>query len=256
MVIIKTCRKSWESMNLIKKFFKYIIKNHVFIFILLIISFLASLLAFLYCATISLKYCYTGLIFFIPFVIILTSTALTAKISSTNWHKFIKKLTSVIVFCFNAFIIFIAQICITFFFLAFAALCNDVDLLNKIENYEKNFSHFPQEMIVHFPKHIPGNAKNVQICSEPYSFQGSQTFVLKFDIDKEYIKNELKKYKFKYKESSEHYAFWAITDNHRIKIDDFTFYVIDGTFDRHAENHGIAVNKDFSQIIYYYSNPD
>ena len=37
---------------------------------------------------------------------------------------------------------------------------------------------------------------------------------------------------------------------------DVTFYVIDGKLERFGKNYGIGVDKDFTKIIYYYSNPD
>lgn len=243
-------------MKSIKFFFKYLIKKHIVLFVLLIISFLVSLFELLFHMYFFPRYWWFGFIFYIPFFVVSTFTFIVTKIDSIKINKHLERIINFIISCLNIFIIFVIQICFVLFFLTLAVAFNDADMLNKVENYEKNFSHFPAEKIVHFPKCIPQKAKNIQIYSDAITFQGSQVFVLKFDIDKTYIKNELTKYKFKYKETPNHYAFWAITNNHKINTDGFIFYVIDGTLDRYAQNYGIAVNKNFSQIIYYYSNPD
>jgi len=243
-------------MKSIKNYFIYFVKNHIFLFILFIISFFVASLAFSWFTVIFPMDWWFGFICYLPFIVVCIFSVLAVKIGSININKHLEKIIRIVIFCLNLLIIFIIQICIIFFFLMLETVFNEADMLNKVENYEENFSHFPSEMIKHFPEHIPQNAKNVQIYSDAITFQGSQVFVLKFDIDKEYTKKELHKHKFKYKETPDHYAFRVITNNNNINTNNFTFYVIDGSLNRHAQNHGIAVNKDFSQIIYYYSNPD
>ena len=121
--------------------------------------------------------------------------------------------------------------------------------------YTTIIQNFPQDKTIHFPKQIPNEAKNVQLHSSTNYFFGSQEIVLKFDTDKQHIEKELKKYKFKSKENTNHYAF-STMGGEKIKIEDFTLFVIDGNLSRWAKNYGIGVNKEFNQIIYYYTNPD
>ena len=122
--------------------------------------------------------------------------------------------------------------------------------------YEEFLNYYPQEYVAHLPSQIPKSAQNVEIHASTGGFHAGQSLIIKFDTNKNYIENELKKYRFKSKENPQHYAFRTLTDNDRIKIDDFTFYVIDGTLDRFANNYGIGVNKSQNKIIYYYSNND
>ena len=148
---------------------------------------------------------------------------------------------------------FIALFLITFSLITFSdEQCNYDD----IACYEKFLNYYPQEYIAHFPSQIPKGTQNVEIYANTGGFHAGQSLIIKFDTNKNYIENELKKYSFKSKENPQHYAFRTLTDNDRIKINDFTFYVIDGTLDRFANNYGIGVNKSQNKIIYYYSNND
>ena len=85
---------------------------------------------------------------------------------------------------------------------------------------------------------------------------GSDGFALKFDIDEEYIRKELGKYKFKYSSGPHEYVFSTMLEDAYNEFKDVTFYVIDGKLERFGKNYGIGVDKDFTKIIYYYSNPD
>ena len=98
-----------------------------------------------------------------------------------------------------------------------------------------------QKCVEHFPKSIPENAKNIQFNQEQNEWFGSEAIILKFNIDKEYINKELKKYNFKYKENTDSYISKKynshkpdamMTDGNRIKTEGFTLYIID---DRESE---------------------
>lgn len=228
------------------KFFEQIKKYNNFILFLFIISFGLALFFFLECfPTPQIKWKLIAFLFFVPFLFIFLTTR----------SKFQKG------FPFFACLYVIAAICLQFiasFVLAIViALSDTVYKEDKPQYYEEVLSTItPRGVTAHFPKKIPENAKNVQMRGSTLSFFGSQTMILKFDADKTYIENELKKHKFKSKENGDHTVFGALTANGEINLDDFTFYVIDGELERWGNNYGIGVNKDKTQIAYYYSNPD
>jgi len=228
------------------------IKNkHFFLFLAIIMSFILSFLPFMYCLlTYYLAYKIIGYLFLLPFFTLLFFTTL-AKVT----HKKYPKTTNIITFIINTFIIIIVQIIIGALVILFSFEANIEHVGNNTKYYTKILQYFPQDKTIHFPKQIPNEAKNVQLYSEIFNFFGSQVIVLKFDIDEQYIQNELKRYKFKSKESTNHYAF-STMGGEKIKIKDFTLFVIDGNLDRWAKNYGIGVNKEFNQILYYYTNPD
>lgn len=238
-------------MNYIKNFFSELKTNHKFIFFAILTSFIFSALPCLYILTIFFEDKQDGFLFFIPFVIILIINIIAIKI-----FKYIPKITKFLTFILNSFIIVIIQMFCALFLLSFMTIANDMYMRDKPEFYEEVLTYYPKERVAHFPQHIPQNATNVEMDADMGSFHGGQTLMIKFDTDKNYIEKELKKYKFKSKETSQHYVFSTLTDNRRIRIDDFTFYVINGTLDRFGRNYGIAVNKTYDKIIYYYSNPD
>lgn len=238
-------------MDKIKTFFHTLRKEHKFLFSALILSFILAVIPCLDCIITLYEDKYQGGIFLIPFLVILLINILAVYI-----YRFIPKLTNVLTFLINTFIIIFIQLCLGIFVWGFMLLCNDTYMADKPEFYEKVIQYYPEEKIVHFPKHIPQNATNIEMYADMFSFQGGQSIILKFKINKDYIEKELKKYKFKSKENSNHYGFGVITDNGRIKIDDYDFYVIDGTMERFGKTYGIAVNGKLDGIIYYYSNPD
>ena len=235
--------------NKIIKFILNLKKEHKFLFLVTIISFILSAIPCLYCLIILFEKKYASFIFFIPFLAVILT-----DIFATYVHKYIPKLTNFITFVTNSFIVIIIQIFFGIFILSFISLSNDEYMVDKPEFYEKVLAYFPEERVAHFPKHIPEDATNIEMDADLFSFFGSQGFIIKFDTNENYINNELKKYQFKSKETPYHYVFGTLSNN--IDISDFTFYVISGTLDRFGRNYGIGVNKNFNKIIYYYSNPD
>ena len=227
-------------------------KEHIFLFLVLICSFVLAVLPFLYCIiTFYHWHCKVySFIFLIPFFVILLLT-----IVANIFHKKYPKLINILMFFINIFIILIIQTIIGFVLLDYYCYANIESIGNEPKYYKIILQNFPQEKIIHFPIQIPANAKNVQLHSFTHHFFGSQELVLKFDTDKQYIQSELEKYKFKSKENTNHYAFSTMGGG-KIQIKDFTLFVIDGNLDRWAKNYGIGVNKDFNQILYYYTNPD
>ena len=226
-------------------------KEHVFLFYSLIISFILSFLPCLYCIITFFEDKHYSFIFFIPFLLVLLTTYIAIYL-----YKYLPKITKILTLLINLFIIIFIQIFVGIYVLAFMVLINNDYMRDKPEFYEEVLTYFPEEKVAHFPKHIPQNAKNVEMDADMFSFQGGQSIIIKFDADKKYIENELKKHKFKSQETKRYYVFNTLTNNGRIKIDDFTFYVISGNFGQFGRNYGIGVNKNFDKIIYYYSNPD
>ena len=238
-------------MLLFKKLFILLKQEHKFLLSALILSFVLAIIPCVYSIFILFEDKYLGFIFLIPFMITLLINIIAIKI-----YKYIPKITNVLTFILNSFIIVIIQIFLGLFVLSFFALSNEEYMSDKPEFYEKVLAYYPEEKIAHFPPHIPKDAKNIEMDADMWSFQGGQGLIIKFDTNKNYIEKELKKHKFKSQESPQHYVFSTLTDNGRIKIDDFTFFVIDGDLDRFGKNYGIAANKNYDTIIYYYSNPD
>jgi len=238
---------------MIKDFFYKLKNEHKFLFSALVISAVLSIASCIYCLIYLYTDKYYGFIFLIPTLVMLFINYIAIYL-----YKYIPKLTKFITFILNIFIIVIVQILIGMFLLCLTEFINWDYIHDKPQYYQKVLSDYPKERIAHFPNEIPKEAKNVEMNADIFSFFGGQTIVLKFDIDRQYIENELKKYKFKSKENFYHYVFSAMItgDNIKINKDDYTLYVISGDFDRFGKNYGIGVNKDFNQIIYYYSNPD
>ena len=238
-----------------KKYINYLIEfknEHFFLFLTLICSFLLAIVPCIYCL-VNFYYTYNkinGLYFLIPFFIVLFLAILVNFI-----HKKSPILINFIAFFVNIFIIFIIQVIVGYFYFSVLYENNINSIGCDLKYYSKILQYFPQDKIYHFPQKIPNNTKNVQLYSEICNFFGSQEIVLKFDADKQYIQNELKKYKFKSIENTDHYAF-STMGGRKIKVDNFKLYVINGNFDMWAKNYGIGVNKEFNQILYYYTNPD
>ena len=165
-------------------------------------------------------------------------------------------------FLLNSTIIVIFQILFALIIFSFADSCDFNDKCNKVENYQVALQQYPTKRVAHFPDKIPPEATNIRISAETFSFFGSQSLYLVFDIDKQYIDNEIEKHSFvnimDYAKASKFYGFY----NNDIDFSKYTFYVIN---DREHENlpghhfpyhYGIGVNKDSNQILYYYENPD
>ena len=138
---------------------------------------------------------------------------------------------------------------------------NESYMYDKPEYYQKVLNRFPEEYTVHFPKQIPSEATDVKMDAYINYFFGSYVFALKFTTDEKYIRNELQKYNFIKKtkqdegEWNETYAYDSVGESNW-GLNKFDFYVIQGRGYRRDNNMGIAVNPDFSEIVYYYSAPD
>ena len=76
-------------MKSIKNYFKYLIKNHIIHFIILVISFFVSSLAFLWFTIIFPMDWWFGFIFFLPFLVVSIFSTLAIKIGSIDINKYL-----------------------------------------------------------------------------------------------------------------------------------------------------------------------
>ncbi len=236
-------------------------KEHKFLSLAVIISFILGLIPCLFCI-IGFDYDkLSGLFFLIPVFAIIIISLIAIKS-----YKHFPKTTTIITFLLNSFIIICVQIIFGFFVLCLFSMFDSDTPIDNPKYYEKAIKDISEKQrISHFPRRIPENAKDVELYKSTNSWFGSEAILIKYTIDKNVINKELKKYKYISIELPNNYqhCFDAMTtDNGRIKIDDFTFYVIN---DRDHENlaghhfpyhYGIGVNKNKNQIIYYYTCPD
>lgn len=243
-----------------KTFFVKLKNEHIFLFSSLILSFIISILFYLICIlSLDGKYA-EGLIYFISPILVLLIVCLSIKTA-----KKYPKLTKIFSFLFNTFIIVVFQIFVGFSALICTMLIGTYTYSENPDDYSKALKaiHF-QERIAHFPKVIPTEAEDVELYQSSNNWFGSENLMIKFSIDKKYIDNELKKYKFISIENRQNskYNPARIFYSGEININDFTFYVINDKNNEIPNEHsflyhyGLGVNKDFSKIIYYYICPD
>ena len=150
---------------------------------------------------------------------------------------------------------------ICFLFISYES---DKQIIKNHNNYTKALQIIKQqEKITHFPKKIPSNAKKIKMYCYTSDY-GGEIFILKFDINKEYIEKELKNHKFLNSDTpigTAQEIYYIFNDNNRIKTDNTTWYVIDNKENKQVykkyfpyySSIGISNNMDF--IIYYYIQP-
>lgn len=202
-----------------------------------------------------------GFVFLIPPLVVLIIYAIAIHI-----FQYFPVLTKILSFLLNVFVILFIQIFIGLIVFYFCWGFDKELKCNQVKNYSEALTMVNPERTKHFPSKIPDNATNVELKTSYISFFGSEDIYLKFNIDKSYIDEELKKYKYVnvYKNGK-----WQKPKkyDHRfysgdINIDGFTFYVINDLENENLPGHhfpyhyGIGVNYDKNQIIYYYENPD
>lgn len=107
-----------------------------------------------------------------------------------------------------------------------------------------------QKCIKHFPKEIPLNAKNIKFSQHKSYWWGSEDIFLKFETNKEYMENEIKKYS---KNKINNYYPQQIFP---FDVSDFEFYAIFYKIGRFLKEGGVGINNKNNTILYYYNNPD
>lgn len=136
--------------------------------------------------------------------------------------------------------------------------------------YQKALSNVrEQEGITHFPNMIPKSAQDIKF----YSFSGifyHQRIFLEFTDDKNYIEKEMKNLDLlptpQPQNTTNILAIQHLEDaktDANINTDQYTYYAINNERNRSSITHnefpffsGIGVNKDKTQIFYYFNNPE
>lgn len=244
-------------------FFKNTFKLHPYLFIANLISIVFGGLQFIYCVFVfdNSENKLIGFIFLFPIFLMLVISSLVIK-----FFKLCPWFFKIFSFVFNVAFLFMVQIIMAGFILAFVEL-GDISITeNNIQNYEHTISYKHSTRTAHFPRKIPEQATDVNLEIENCVFFGSERIYLKFKADRAYIDNEIKKYSYVNtmkdgKCSSEcKYSYNFYTN--KIDLDGLTFYIIN---DREHEDlpghhfpyhYGIGVNYDTNEILYYYECPD
>lgn len=188
-------------------------------------------------------------LFFIPtlliFVIFFFSNKYTGK------YSILLKTLSYIAICILVYF----HIAIFTYTLSFSLGCT----VEKNETYNpirpiSEYSKFVKNRTIrtaHFPDEIPPNATNVELYRN-YMFHGDVEEYLKFNIDDEYINNELKNYQYTTITTGDKYI--GHTPHGRVKNKDDIYYILGDLLQWHrGYSYGIVVNRKTHEIIYYYS---
>ena len=199
----------------------------------------------------AIKTLQTGLFYFIPFLLIILVYYFIRISLHPNFLAFAKVLSAIL----NIFIIGILQVILSF--CVIFVIENDYEeaISKDIKAYSRLLKSASEFETKHFPQIIPPESKNIKAYKSPDSFFGSERIILSFEIDKEYIENELEKYKFivikgpyltdnEYKDNTERY--YAVNDIDLNKAG-FKFYAIG----KGSGEYGIAVNDKTNRILYY-----
>ena len=175
-------------------------------------------------------------------------------------HKKFVWFSRILTFLVNTFLIFCFFV-FTVMSIAISYTKNESYMYDKPEYYQEVLNLMTEKYTVHFPKQIPNEATNVKRDASIGHFFGSEVFALKFSADEKYIRNELQKYNFIKKTKRdegkwyETYVLSAVGESDW-GLNEFDFYIIQNEPSGRDNNMGIAVNPDFSEIVYYYSSPD
>lgn len=229
-----------------KKFLIDFIKTHPFLFAVIIISCVLALIPTGYALIMLIpKYFLYSWVFWIP-VLIITFVQLCTYFLYKKFPLF----TKIVTFLLNIIILFLLLVFLIF---AYALLKwkQDDYIAEKPQYYQVALKSFSKDNIRHFPREIPLNANNPIMFFPVWSSLGC----LKFNIDEQYIRNELSKYSFEKIVNKDEIIFDCLKYR-KIKAEKFTYYVIKeeilGEKKEDKRSQGIAVSSDFTEIIYYY----
>lgn len=238
------------------------LKEHKYLFFAQALSLISA------CFSLIISFCSGGInaaTFFMCIIPVLL-VFLVSYIGCKTFNKH-PKITKVVTTFINVIIIFVLQA----FILLFSLLIMDLYQSDKVYDNPKQYSKALNSInfkgrVEHFPLMLPKEASDIELSKCANSWFGSEAILVKFTIDREYIDKELEKHKYISVEKPGQYKHKnddaMLTNNSRIDLDGFTFYVIS---DRDAENlsghsfpyhYGIAVNYDENKILYYYACPD
>lgn len=123
--------------------------------------------------------------------------------------------------------------------------------IRPISEYSK-FAKNKSTRTAHFPDKILPAASNVEFY-RGVCFHGDVEEYLKFNIDDEYINNELKKYQYNTIITGDKYT--GHPPHGRMKNKDDVYYILGDLLQWHrGYSYGIVVNRKTHEIIYYYSS--
>ncbi len=195
---------------------------------------------------------FSGL-YFIPTILIFLIFFFPNKYSGK--YSILLKTLSYIAIC----ILVNFQITILAYTLSFSLGCNveKNELYNPIRPISEynSFVTNKNKYTKHFPDKIPTGAINVELYKGECFF-GEIDEYLKFNIDDEYVNNELKKFKFSKIISGDKYS--GNTPKNKIKNKDDIYYIFENESNSRVNSskhysYGIVVNRKTHEIIYYYS---
>ena len=225
----------------------------------------------LLCATVSVEKLLAIKDAVIPTLLIIVLSVIYLKYAE-KLNKFIKVILFIVILFIHILNTFFMLLSLVFAFDIIEREKLDKLYENPIEYIQAKESIDEQYRIKHFPCQIPSEAKNIHLYKYHNSWFGSEGMLLEFDINKEYIDKELKKYKFikkdklpkdqDYFSDYEYHKYSYMLSNRNFDIKNFTFYVINNRDNEKPVEHefpyhyGIGVNEYHNRIIYYYDCPD
>ncbi len=117
----------------------------------------------------------------------------------------------------------------------------------------EEFTYQDKEGTQHFPKEIPKSARKIEYI-KLYG-RRSMCFYLKMKMDKDWILRQINSYSYSEVESPDNYGdFFHRTVSDYVKQPGFTYYVIYTDKESYCPfYYGLATNKNFDEIYYYYS---
>ncbi len=225
----------------------------------------------LICATVSAEKLLVIIDAIIPTLLIVVASVIYLKYAE-KVNKIIKVTLFIVIFLIHIMNTFSTLISLVFAFDIIEQAKLDIEYKNPQEYIQAKESINEQYRIEHFPAQIPSEAKNIHFYKHCNSWFGSERMLLEFDINKEYIDKELKKYIFikkdklpkdqDYFSDYEYHKYGYMLPNSNFDIKNFTFYVINNRDNENPPEHqfpyhyGIGVNEYHNRIIYYYDCPD
>lgn len=204
-------------------------------------------------------------LYFLIFIFIITNILLLNRNKILKNYKLIEKVLKIM----N--ILIIAIINLIFVLILFLLICltkvplndNSTKEYKNIKYYETELKYINKKRIKHFPTKIPVNSENIKFYSYTNSWFGSQIFCLGFDIDKNYIEQEIRKNNYiniikPFDKNIKNYSMQVIQNVLNTNLNNYYFYIIgNNTSDKNGHysmEYGIAIKDNC--IIYYYINTD
>lgn len=219
-----------------KKFLVNFIKTHPFLFAVIIISCILALIPMVYLLIECIpKYWLYSLILWIPVLIIILF-----QLGAYFLHKKFPKFTKIATCLLNILLLFIFFILEGFIFWVIDSRHEEY-ISEKPEYYQTALKLLKKEHVFHFPRKIPLNAKNPEMF---FRTEFCNIAYLKFNIDEQYIRNELSKYSFEKIVNKDELAY-NFLKKCGFKAENLTYYLIKDELKEKNKCLGVAVNSNF-----------